>query len=187
MRRVRREEILDYATYGDRRDALRAEAMAHKEARRVHVGPWLTFLFENADTVRHQVHEMVRAERIVREADVRHELDTYNELIGGPGELGCTLLIEIDDPAERDRLLRAWLDLPERTYVELQDGRRARARIDERQRGRGRLSAVQYLKFEVGGGLPVAVGCDHPDVAARTVLSDAQRAALSGDLAQEDS
>jgi hypothetical protein len=185
MRKVRREELLDHVTYGERREALRARAMAEKELRRVLVGEHLTFLFENSATVRYQVQEMMRVERIVREADVQHELDTYNELIGGRGELGCSLLIGIDDPAERDRMLSAWLDLPEHLFVRLADGRQVRARIDERQRGRGRLSSVQYLKFPVGGAAPVAVGSDHPGLRAETALTPEQRAALQHDLAED--
>jgi hypothetical protein len=183
MKRVEREDILDYVTYGECRDALRRDAMEAKNARRVHVGEHLTFLFENAETIRYQVQEMIRAERIVRDADIRHELDTYNELLGAAGELGATLLIEIDDAAQRDEKLTRWIDLPRHVYVELPGGRRVIARYDERQLSRDRLSAVQYVKFATGGDVPVAVGCDHPDLTARTVLSPIQRAALEKDLA----
>jgi hypothetical protein len=85
--------------------------------RRVHVGPHLTVLFENHETVRYQVQEMMLAERIVRETDVQHELDTYTELLGGPGELSATLLIEIEEPRERDEKLVRWLDLPQPEVV----------------------------------------------------------------------
>jgi hypothetical protein len=179
---VRRADVLDHVTYGDRRAALRPAALAAKELRRVQVGEYLTFLFENTETVLHQIHEMLRIERIVREADVLHEIETYNELLGGPGVLGCTLLVGIDDAALRQQLLAEWLDLPEQVYVRLDDGARARARVDERQRGRGRLSSVQYLKFEVGAGRPVAVGCERADLVHETVLDAAQRAALAEDL-----
>src|SRR5262245_26599066 len=102
MRKVQRTDILDYETYGEQRDELRRVAMAEKDRRRVHVGESLTFLFENTATMRYQILEMVRAERIVKEKDIQHEIDTYNEVLGGEGELGATLLIEIDDRAERD-------------------------------------------------------------------------------------
>ena len=82
MRPVTRAEIVDYATYEDRRDAFRQEVLAAKEPRRVHVGDVFTLLFENQLTVRYQVQEMMRVERIVREADIQHEIDTYNELHG---------------------------------------------------------------------------------------------------------
>jgi hypothetical protein len=182
MRPVSREEIVDYQTWEEKRPQERAAIMRLKDQRRVHVGDALTFLFETRDTVRYQVQEMMRTERIVRERDIRHELDTYNELLGDEGELGCTLLIEIDDRATRDVKLREWLALPEHVYVALEDGTRVRARFDERQRGADRVSSVQYLRFDVGGRTPVAAGIDLPGIASETRLTDEQRAALATDL-----
>lgn len=186
MKPVERSEILDHVTYSERREQLRPVAMQAKAARRfVLEGGVLTFLFENRDTVRYQVQEMMRAEQIVKEADILHELATYNELLGGPGQLGCTLLIGIDDEAERARKLAQWLALPQHAYVDLADGRRVRATFDPRQVGEERLSSVQYLKFEVGHTAPVAIGVDLPELQAHHVLSDEQRAALTADLTAE--
>ncbi len=182
MRPVTRDEILDYETYSERRQAIRAQVMHAKNLRRAHVGGVLTFLFENHETVRYQILEMVRAEHMVREDDIRREVDTYNELLGGPGELGCTLLIELDDPAARTQALRAWRNLPEHCYLKLADGRRVRPRFDDRQRGEERLSSVQFFIFDTEGQTPVAVGCDLPDLSGETALSDAQRQALATDL-----
>lgn len=182
MRHVRRDEIVDYVTYEERREALRREAMAAKEARRVHLGDCFTLLFENRLTVRYQIQEMMRVERIVREADIQHEIDTYNELLGGPGELGCTLLIEIDDAAEREAKLAAWHGLPERFYLVLPDGRRVYARMDARQQDERRISSVHYLKFDTGGAVPVAAGIDYPGLATEVPLDARQRAALHDDL-----
>ena len=182
MRPVERREIVDFATDEDGREALRARVLEAKRVRRVHVGDVLTFLFENPLTVRYQVQEMMRVERIVREADIQHELDTYNELLGGPGELGCTLLIEIDDAAERARRLRDWYGLPEHLYVLLPDGTRVRPQVDQRQRDDERISSVHYLRFDVRGQAPVAVGCDLPAFTAETRLDGEQRAALATDL-----
>lgn len=182
MPKVTRAEILDLVTYDRERDRHRESAIRAKAARRVHVGPWLTFLFENHETIRYQIHEMVRAERLFREPEIAHEVETYNELIGGPGELGCSLLIEIPDPAERDRKLRSWLKLVEHLYVKLPDGRKVRATFDPRQVGDDRLSSVQYLRFDVKGATPVAVGCDLPEAEAEAALSPEQRGALEDDL-----
>jgi len=182
MRKVLREELLDYQSYGDVRDELRAKAMAEKARRRFHVGEYLTFLFENADTVRYQIQEMMRIERMARESDIRHELDTYNQLIGDDGELGCTLLVEIDDPKRRDEALTSWLTLPQHLYVETESGKKVRAVWDAAQVGDTRLSSVQYLKFPVASEVPVAIGVDHPELSVRTVLDDEQRAALREDL-----
>ena len=185
MKPVRREEILDLPAYERSRAEIRAAILEAKRPRRVHVAGVLTFLFENTATMRYQVQEMVRAERMTGEAEIRHELETYNELLGGPGELGCSLLIEIPDPAERDRRLREWLDLPAHLYVRVEDGEKVYARFDPRQVGTDRLSSVQYLKFDVGGRKPVAVGSVLPALEAETVLDPEQRAALAQDLAAD--
>ncbi len=184
MRPVERKEIVDYVTYEEGRESFRDEVMNAKAARRAHLGDYLTLLFENHLTVLYQIQEMIRAERIVKEADIVREIETYNELLGGAGELGCTLLIEIDDPAIRNEKLVKWRRLPEELYVELENGDWIRASFDERQRGDDRLSSVQYLKFNTGAMVPVAVGIELPDLQARTVLSEAQRRALQEDLAE---
>jgi hypothetical protein len=185
MRPVRREELLELATYERSRAEIRAAVIEAKRLRRVHVAGVLTFLFENTATMRYQVQEMLRAERIQGDAEIRHELETYNELLGKRGELGASLLIELPDPADRDRRLREWLALPRHLYVETEDGEKVRPTFDPRQVGTDRLSSVQYLKFDVRGRAPVAVGSDLPELDARTPLAPDQRAALVADLASD--
>ena len=180
--KVKRHEILDYETYQDQRDEIRDQVMRIKAPRRIHVPPYLTFLFENRDTIRYQIQEMVRVERMVRESDIQHEIDTYNELLGDQDELGCTLLIEIEEPTERDGLLRRWVGLMDCLYLTLEDGSRAPAVFDRRQIGEERLSSVQYLKFRTNGKGPVAIGIDHPDFPKETPLTSEQRLALRCDL-----
>ena len=182
MKRVNRQEILDYVTYEEERDKLRKKIMKIKNLRRINVGGVLSFLFENTDTVRYQIQEMVRVERIVKETDILHEIKTYNELLGNSGELGCTLLIEIDDSEERQEKLIKWLDLPNHLYLSLKDGSRIRASFDERQIGDSRLSSVQYIKFDTGGKTPFAIGSDLPLLKAETTLTLEQQKALSEDL-----
>src|SRR5262249_9258919 len=181
MKPVERTEIVDYVTYEEIRNQFRAEVMKAKAVRRVHVGDYLTFLFENPLTVRYQIQEMMRAERIVREADILHEIQTYNELLGKNGELGCTLLIEIDNTALRDEKLREWRDLPEHVYAVLKDGIRIRATFDERQRDQARLSSVQYLKFNTQGIVPVAIGVDLAVLKTETHLPAPVQEALGAD------
>ena len=156
--------------------------MRQKDRRRIQLGEYLTFLFENHSTVHYQVQEMMRTENIVRETDIEHEITTFNELLGGAGELGCTLLICIDDPQQRDQLLRLWLGLPHYIYVKTSDGDRVNASFDQRQIGIDRLSAVQYLKFDVGGRTPVKIGCDLPELTCETPLTEDQQKALVEDL-----
>jgi hypothetical protein len=182
MRPVDRSEIVDYQTYEEQRHELREAVMKQKADRRIHVGEHVTFLFETRETVRYQIQEMMRVERIVKESDILHEIRTYNELLGGPGQLGCTLLIEIDDPEQRQELLTRWLELPKHLYVELETGERVPATFDPRQVGETRLSAVQYLRFDTKGQTPVAIGTELPALTEEARLTDLQRQALARDL-----
>jgi hypothetical protein len=185
MKTVKREELLDHATYERARAEIRPAVLEAKRKRRVHVAGVLTFLFENAATIRYQVQEMIRAERIVKDAEIQHELDTYNELLGKRGELGLSLLIEIPEPADRDRKLREWLSLPAHLYAKLESGEKIRPSYDPRQVGDDRLSSVQYLKFDVRGEVPVAIGSDLPALTGETLLDPEQREALRADLASD--
>ena len=182
MKRVNRQEILDYVTYEEQRDKFRKKIMKIKELRRINVAGVLSFLFENSDTVRYQIQELIRVERMVKETDILHEIKTYNELLGDSGELGCTLLIEIDDAYERDEKLTQWRELTKHLYLSLEDGTRIRASFDERQIGDSRLSSVQYIKFNTGGKTPVAIGSDLPLLKAETTLTADQKKALTEDL-----
>ena len=182
MKRVERSEILDYVTYGEQREAVRESALRAKSVRRVLVGEYFTFLFENHETVLYQVQEMMRIEQIVKEDDIRHELDTYNELIHPAGTVGCTLLVGIDDEQLRDQKLQEWMGLNDHIYAKLPDGRLARPTWDPRQVGDSRLSSVQYLSFTLGPEAPVAIGIEMPGIDAETELSDPQREALQVDL-----
>jgi len=182
MKSLERSEILDYITYTEQRDEIRASALQAKSERRILVGEHFTFLFENWETVRYQVQEMMRVERIVKEDDIQHEIDTYNELIHPAGSLGCTLLIGIDDEAERDEKLKAWVGLNEHIYATLPDRTRVKPTWDPRQVGDSRLSSVQYVTFDLGTEAPVAIGIDMPGIEAETELSAAQRKALGHDL-----
>lgn len=182
MQRVTREQIVDLATYAHVRPEVQERVLRIKQARRVHAGEYLTFLFENPDTIRYQVQEMLRVEGITDEEGILHELHTYNELLGRNGELGCTLLIEIADEDERSELLRQWVRLPVHVYVRLEDGTQVYATYDERQIDDARLSSVQYLKFDTQGRIPVAVGSDLPELMVETTLASEQRAALRRDL-----
>jgi hypothetical protein len=182
MNKVRRDEVLAVADYMKVRDEFRQSVMAQKADRRVHLGEHLTFLFENHDTVLYQIQEMMRAEGITGESGILHEIETYNELLGENGELGATLLIEIDDAAERDRLLRRWRNLPGTLYLETADGDRIPAVFDSRQVDADRLSSVQYVIFPVGDRVVGKLGTSHPDIDAEVGLTPRQVAALSGDL-----
>jgi Protein of unknown function (DUF3501) len=182
VRKVDRSEVLAIPDYLKVRDEFRASVFRQKEVRRIHLGGYLTFLFENHDTVLYQIQEMMRAEGIAGEEEIRHEMETYNELLGEVGVLGATLLVEIDAATERDRLLRQWRNLPEFLYLVTADGARVSASFDPRQVGDDRISSVQYLKFCVGDRVVSKIACAHPELTAEADLTPPQVAALSADL-----
>ena len=188
MKPVERSEILDYVTYGEERDAIRDSALEAKRVRRIHIGEPFTLLFENRETIRYQVLEMVRVEQIVKEADIQHEVDTYNELVGSGGKLCATLLIGLPDAEERAVKLRAWLGLLEHLYAKTEAGERVTPSWDPRQVGEDRLSSVQYLSFDFRGRAPVAFGIDwgERELVLETVLTGKQREALQADLDEDE-
>jgi hypothetical protein len=182
MRKVRRDEIVDYQTYNETRDAIRPRIIDEKARRRAHVGEHFTFLFENTESVRYQVQEMMRTEQIVKEKDIVHELQTYNDLLGDQGVLGATLLIEISDEGERAVKLRAWKGVMPHLYARLSDGLKVYAQYDKAQVGDERLSSVQYLKFDTKGKTPVAFGIDAPVLSLESPVSADVQRALTEDL-----
>jgi hypothetical protein len=192
MRKLEVEDLWPLPVYESVRDQFRREVIAAKELRRVSVGPSLTFVFENRLTVKFQVQEILRAERIAGDEQVREELEGFNTMLPGPGELSATLLIELSgsDAEVKGALARLsglghhlWLDIAgEKTRGTMEGGR------DD---GR-RVSAVQYIRFRVADAAalrkgPAALVVDHPAYTHRQELSEAVRAALARDLVPEGS
>ncbi|MEZ5352807.1 MAG: DUF3501 family protein [Bryobacteraceae bacterium] len=182
-------EIRNIADYEVEREQWRPGVLALKERRRIRVGDHLTFLFENHDTVRYQVQEMMRIERIVKEKDIRHELETYNELIPSRHGLSATLLIEYETPEARAVWLKALLGLENHVWFQAGDRGPVRGYFDTRQIASDRISSVQYVKFDLGADgaadliRRARIFIDHPRYAASTELDDGQRAALAADVA----
>ncbi|HEY3450029.1 MAG TPA: DUF3501 family protein [Myxococcales bacterium] len=182
MKPVRRSDLVSYVTWTEQRSRELKDILDAKRRRRVSIGDALTLMFENRDTVRWQVQEMMRIEQMMSDTEIDHELATYNELLGGAGELGATLMVEIDDPEERARRLAKWRELPGHIFLKLEDGTKAYASFDPRQVGEDRLSAVQFLKFKTAGMVPVSAGVDLPDLQLEVRLTEEQQDALRADL-----
>ena len=189
MRPVAVSEIKNLVEYELERETWRPQVMALKDCRRIRVGDHLTFLFENRETVRYQIQEMLRIERIVKPAEVAHEVATYNELIPAAGELSACLLIEYESQEERDVRLRELLGLENHVWIQVGNLPRAQARFDDRQISTDRISAVQYVKFsltpEQAARFPegAKLVVDHPHYQAERVLSPLELAELSADIA----
>ncbi|MBI3992700.1 MAG: DUF3501 family protein [Candidatus Lambdaproteobacteria bacterium] len=144
---VSRSDVADIAQYEKIRPGFRARVLAEKEHRRVAVGPHFNFTFENRLSVLYQIQEMMRVERIVDEAAISHEIETYNELLPSGGGLAATLFIEYQTPAERAVHLPKLLGVERGVRLEVDDLPPVAAEFDRRQVGEDRVSSVQYLRF----------------------------------------
>ena len=193
MRKLTVDDIVDLRAYERERDDFRRRIIDLKKSRRIALGPLITIVFENTDTMRWQVQEMARAERMLRDEQIQHEVDTYNQLIPDTGELSGTLLLELTSDAE----LREWL--PKLVGIErhiafvFADGTTARGRTseedDERLTREDTTAAVHFLRFtltpaqvaafEAG---PVRLRSDLAAYPHETELDAEQRAALAADL-----
>ncbi|MGZ6963135.1 MAG: DUF3501 family protein [Acidimicrobiia bacterium] len=192
MRKLTNADIKDLREYERERDAFRSEIISIKKKRRIALGDLMTIVFENATTMRFQIQEMARAERMLRDEQIAQELETYNELVPDDGELVGTLFIEITDTDA----LREWL--PRLTRIqnhiaievagELVPGREID--LDRLTREEEITTTVHYLKFSFTdaqrsafGSAPVAIVVDHPNYEVRVELTDEQRDELVDDFA----
>src|SRR5438132_2738815 len=190
MRKLEVKDLWPLPVYEGVRDQFQREVIAAKEARRVTVGPSMTFVFENRLTVKFQVQEILRAERIAGDEQVREELEGFNTMLPGPGELSATLLIELSgsDPEVKAELAKL-SGLGDHIWLEL-GGRRIQARMEEGRDDGQRVAAVQYVRFPVPDVAalrdgPAAIAIDHPAYTHRQELSEASRRSLAQDLAPE--
>ena len=190
MRKLEVKDLWPLPVYEGVRDQFRREVIAAKRVRRVGVGPSTTFVFENQLTVKFQAQEILRAERIAAEEQVREELEGFNTMLPGPGELSATLLIELSGgDAEVKAALARLTRLGDHLWLEI-DGQRIRGTMEGGRDDGRRISAVQYVRFPVRDGAalqkgPAAILIDHPAYTHREELSDEVRGALARDLVPE--
>lgn len=189
-------DVKDLVAYEKVREQMRADVIALKRDRRISVGDNLTLLFENRATVLFQVQEMIRTERIVDEAKIQEELDAYNPLLPGPGELSATLFIEIPGIA---RMSQAEVHAAVNRFQGLDQGairlvvgaHDSAARFEGGRTKEEKMAAVQFVRFAVGddmraalaaGREPVAIVVDHPAYQARADVPEPMRRQLADDL-----
>lgn len=193
MKPIAAAEVLNLFEYEKVREARRQAVIALKRRRRVQVGRYLSFVFENRETVWFQIQEMVRAERIVDDARVQDELDVYNGLLPQAGQLAATMMIEIAESGQIKPVLDALLGIDTRDYVRLEVGTHVvvgafeTGHSDEEL---GKLSAVHFVRFALPPAARAAfptseitLVVEHPNERARTVLSESARRSLAEDLA----
>jgi len=192
MPRITRDSLLTLEAYSRQRSAFRSEVMAHKKLRKVFLGGHVTLIFEDELTVRYQIQEMLRAERIFEESLIQDELDAYSALVPDGRNFKATMMIEFPDPAERRAWLERLIGIEDKTWMQIEGCERVWAIADEdlERENDQKTSAVHFLRFELSNEMATALkrggtlsaGIDHPAYMQSIALSPDVRRALIRDL-----
>jgi hypothetical protein len=193
MPRIARDSLLTLETYAKQRKEFRARVLEHKKPRSVHLGEHITLLFEDELTIRYQIQEMLRVEKIFEEAGIQDELDAYDPLVPDGRNWKATMLVEYEDVEERKRALAVLKGIEDRLWVQVDGQARVYAIADEdlERENAEKTAAVHFLRFELTpamiaalkAGTALAMGVDHPAYAATlNPVPDATRSALLDDL-----
>jgi Protein of unknown function (DUF3501) len=171
VKKLLRADLLSLEQYAAERTRLRSEAIAHKQLRNVQVGPNMTWCFEDYTTIRYQVLEMLRAERIFEGAGIQGEIDAYNPLIPDGSNWKVTLLLEFTDTEERRMALEKLIAVEDRCWIRVSEMERVFAIADEdmERENADKTSAVHFLRFELSpsmvqamkSGASLSIGVDH--------------------------
>jgi hypothetical protein len=189
---IDRGSLMSLETYARERASFRAKVLEHKKKRTLRLGGHVTLHFEDELTIRYQVQEMLRIERIFEEQGIQGELDAYNPLIPDGGNWKATMLIEYPDADERRRMLGLLKGIERRVWVQIEECERVFAIADEdlERENEEKTSSVHFLRFELSAamrerlrrGAKVSAGVDHPHYRASSELEPQVRAALAADL-----
>jgi hypothetical protein len=193
MPRITRESLLSLEDYAKARADFRARVMAHKKNRKVRLGEHVTLHFEDELTMRYQIQEMLRAERIFEEEGIQDELEAYNPLVPDGSNWKVTMMIEYPDLNERKVMLKKLIGIEDRVWVRIDELPRVYAIADEdlERETPEKTSSVHFLRFELTpemiralrAGARLAIGVDHPQYTAVVDPVDAQvRESLLNDL-----
>jgi hypothetical protein len=192
MPQIEPHSLLSLEAYARERNAYRSRVIAHKKLRTVHAGEHVTLIFEDEATIRYQVQEMLRIERIFEEEGIRGELEAYNPLIPDGRNWKATMLIEFPEPEERRRRLAELKSIEDRAWVLAEGCARVYAIADEdmERENEEKTSAVHFLRFELDrkmrdvlkAGAGLSIGVDHPNYRASVEVAADVRASLVGDL-----
>jgi hypothetical protein len=189
---IRRESLMSLETYARERSGFRAKVLEHKRNRTVQLGGHITLQFEDELTIRYQIQEMLRIERIFEDQGIQGELDAYNPLVPDGSNWKATMLISYPDVDERRRMLGVLKGIERGVWVAVEGCERVVAIADEdlERENDEKTAAVHFLRFELSAamrerlrrGAGVVVGVDHPDYRARAELPPEVRGALAADL-----
>lgn len=193
MAKVSRESLMTLEAYAKARPEFRRKVIEHKKNRKLALGAHVTLLFEDELTVRYQIQEMLRIEKIFEEQGIEHELDAYNPLVPDGRNFKATMLIEYEDAELRRRELARLRGIEDRLWVQVEGTPRVYAIADEdlERENDDKTSAVHFVRFELSDamaaalkrGAALSVGVDHDSYRAEaSPLPAAIRAALIADL-----
>lgn len=167
------DTLLTLEAYAKARASMRTEIIRHKKLRSVHLGNHMTLLFEDEKTVRYQVQEMLRIEKIFEEEGIQAELDAYNPLIPDGSNFKATMLIEYANETERRAALAGLIGIEDRLFIQVEGQPRVYAIADEDldRENDEKTSAVHFVRFELTpammealkSGAQMMIGCDHPN------------------------
>ena len=189
---ITRDSLLTLEAYSKIRKTSRAEAIAHRKLRSVRLGEHVTVQFEDEQTIRRQIQEMLHIEKIFDEEGIQSEIEAYGPLVPDGSNWKATMLIEYPDPHERKRELARLIDIEDRMFVEVEGQARVYAIADEdlERENDEKTSSVHFLRFEfdkaqrqaIRAGAAVKLGCDHRNYPAHVQISAETLASLAGDL-----
>ncbi len=190
--RITRETLMPLEAYAKWRKAHKGEVIAHRKLRTVHLGEHVTVQFESELSMRYQIQEMLRIEKIFEEDGIQDEIDAYAPLVPDGTNWKATLMIEYPDPHERRRELARLIGIEDRMFVEIEGHGRVYAIADEDldRETPDKTSAVHFLRFEftpamraaIQAGASVKLGCDHTYYPAHVTIAPETLASLAGDL-----
>lgn len=173
MNKLKREDLWSLEEYAEKRPAYRTEVLVHKKNRQVPLGDNARLYFEDATTIRYQIQEMLRVERVFEAEGIQEELDAYNPLISDGHNWKATFMLEYADPSERASRLAELLGIEDRVWVQVEGGEKVYAIADEdlERENEQKTSAVHFLRFEFSpqdiarlkDGAPFKIGVDHPN------------------------
>jgi hypothetical protein len=173
---ITRDSLMSLEAYARARPALRAQIIEHKKIRTVHLGNHMSLLFEDEETLRYQVQEMLRIEKIFEEEGIQSELDAYNPLVPDGSNFKATMLIEYANEVERKAALAKLIGVEDRLFIQVEGQPRVYAIADEDldRENDEKTSAVHFVRFELSpamkqalkNGAQMMIGCDHPNYPA---------------------
>ena len=187
------DSLMTLEAYTKFRKANKPDIMAHRKLRSVRLGEHINLQFESETTIRYQIQEMLRIEKVFEEEGIQQEIDAYAPLVPDGANWKATMMMEYPDVNERQRELARLIGVEDRLFVEVEGHGRVYAIADEdmERENDEKTSAVHFVRFEltpamcaaVKAGAGVKLGCDHTHYPAHTTIAPETLASLAGDLA----